>query len=183
MKQKNVHILIAAGLILMAAGARIVNQEMHLYNFAPLAALGVFSGAVIKDKKYAFLVPVLGQLIADAYFQFFTNIPGFYPGEIFNYTALVAATGLGMFMGQPKALKILGFTLGGSVIFFLLSNLGMWATGYYGYTFGGLVKTYVAGLPFFKNTLIGDMAGSVLMFGLYFLLQRALEAKAQKATA
>jgi hypothetical protein len=126
---------------------------------------------------------VLGQLISDAYFQLFTNIPGFYPGEIFNYAALVAATALGMFMGQPKALKILGFTLGGSVIFFLLSNFSMWTTGYYGYTFNGLVQTYVAGLPFFKNTIIGDMAGSVMLFGLYFVLQRALMARTQKATA
>lgn len=183
MKQKNLNILIATGLILMAAGARIVNQELGLYNFAPLAALGVFSGAVIKDKKYAFLVPVLGQLIADAYFQLFTKIPGFYPGEIFNYAALVAATALGTRMGQPKALKVLGYTLGGSVIFFLLSNFSMWTTGYYGYTFSGFAETYVAAIPFFKNTLAGDMAGSVIMFGLYALLQRTLVAKTQKATA
>jgi len=183
MKQKHLHILIAVVLIVMAAGARIVNTELGLYNFAPLVALGVFSGAVIKDKKYAFMVPVLGQLIADTYFQLFTKIPGFYIGEIFNYAGLVAATALGMRMGQPKAVKVLGFTLGGSLVFFILSNFGMWATGYYGYTFGGLVETYVAGLPFLKNTIIGDLVGGVLFFGLYALLQRALVAKTQKATA
>lgn len=182
MKQKNVNILIAAGLILMAAATRVMNQELGLYNFAPMVALGVFSGAVIKEKEYAFLVPVMGQLLADIYFQLFSKIPGFYPGEIFNYAGLIAATALGTRMGQPKALKVLGFTIGGSVLFFLLSNLGMWATGYYGYSFGGLIETYVAGIPFFRNTLAGDLVGGALFFGLYALLQRAVTAKAQKVT-
>ncbi|XZF16502.1 DUF6580 family putative transport protein [Chitinophagaceae bacterium MMS25-I14] len=182
MKNNTTNILIATGLVLMATVSRIVNTEMHLYNFAPLAALGLFSGAVIKDKRYAFLLPLLAQLLADGYFQLFTKVQGFYPGQLFTYLGLAAATLLGTTMGQPKAAKVLGYTIGGSVLFFIFSNFGTFTTGFWGTGFKGLVTTYTMGLPFFKNTLIGDLAGSTILFGAYALLQRSTENKMQKAT-
>lgn len=184
MKQNYNNILIAAGLILMVTVARVVNAEMLLYNYVPVAALGLFSGAVVKNKRYAFLLPILGQLCADVYFQLFTDTPGFYGvSQIFTYAALIAVTALGIGMKQPKALKVFGFTLAASVIFFLISNLGYFAQGWNGYSAGALVKTYVDAIPFFKNSVVGDMAGSVLLFGAYYLLQQALGAKMVRSKA
>ena len=184
MKQNHTNILIAGGLILMAATARIVNAEMHLYNFAPVAALGLFCGAVIKDKRYAFLFAILAQFLGDVYFQLFTDVKGFYGiSQIFTFGGLVAATALGFGMKQRKAVNVLGFTIGASALFFIISNLGYFAQGWNGYSWGGLVKTYVDAIPFFKNSLIGDMAGSVLLFGGYHLLQQSLTAKAVKQKA
>ncbi len=184
MKNNYNNILLAVGLILMVTVARIVNAEMHLYNFVPIAALGLFSGAVVKDRKYAFLFAILAQLAADVYFELFTTTLGFYGvSQIFTYVALVAVTALGFLVGQPKALKVLGFTIGASVIFFIISNLGYFAQGWNGYTGAGLVKTYVDAIPFFKNSLIGDVAGSILLFGAYALLQQSLAGKMTKAKA
>lgn len=185
MKRNYTNILIAAVLVLIAASARIANREMHLPNFAPLAALSLFSGAIIKDKRIAFLTPLLGQFIADVYFQLFTNTPGFYDvcTQLFNYGGLIAATVLGMRMAKPKPLNALAYTFGASTLFFLVSNLGVWAAGWYGYSFNSFFKTYRLGLPFFRYTFMGDMAGGILLFGTYFLLQAAYSSKMQKAKA
>lgn len=190
MKNNRLNIFIAVGLILMAGIARIINHEMHLYNFAPVCALGLFSGAVIKDKRIALLLPILAQLLGDVYISLFTQWKGFYGIEqVFVYAGLLAVTLIGGAMGQPKALKVLGFTLGGAVVFFLLSNFGVWVaieTGkadlyHYGTGFTGLVNTYIAAIPFFKHTIISEMCGGVLLFGAYFLLQLASANKMQKA--
>jgi len=185
MKRNNINILLAIFLVLLAAGSRMINAQLHAPNFAPIAAISLFSGAIIKDKRLAFLVPLLGQFLADAYFQLFTHIPGFYDlsGQLFNYGALIAATGLGMGMKQPKALTTLAYLFGASTLFFLVSNFGYFAGGWNGYSVAGLIKTYVDGVPFFKYTLTGDMAGGVLLFGGYFMVQQALMKKAQKVNA
>jgi hypothetical protein len=190
MKRSQANILSAAVLILIAATARIVNQEMHIYNLAPVAALGLFSGAVIKDKKYAFLFTLLAQLISDLYIQFFTNMDGFYGiSQVFTYGAMMLVTLLGTKMGQPKAMKVAGFSLAGSAIFFLVSNLGVWLGGYYGLNLTGLATTYLMAIPFysemgtqfFLNTFIGDLVFSGALFGAYALLQGSTKAKLQKA--
>lgn len=182
MKQNRLYILMAA-LILMAAGTRILNAEMGLYNFAPVAALGLFSGAVLQDKRMAFLFPLLSMLLADLYFQLFTNTPGFYGvSQLFNYAGLLAVAALGTRMGRIKPLKVAVFAIGGSLLFFLLSNFGVWVEGYYGHTFAGLATTFEMAIPFYKNTLAGDLAGSALLFGGYYLLTQATAARLQKAS-
>ena len=185
MKRTNINILLAVFLILLAAGSRIINAQLHVPNFVPIAAIGLFSGAVIKDRRLAFLVPLMGQFLADVYFQLFTHIPGFYSltGQLFNYGALIGATALGVSMKQPKVLTTLAYLFGASTLFFLVSNFGYFLGGWNGYSFAGLVKTYIDGVPFFKYTLAGDMTGGVFLFGGYFLLQQALLKKAQKVNA
>ena len=183
MKRNNINILLAVSLIILAAGSRIFNAQLHIPNIAPLAAISLFSGAIIKDKRgLAFLVPLLGQFLADVYFQLFTAVPGFYDlaGQLFNYGALICATALGTTMKQPKPLTSLAYIFGASTVFFIVSNFGYFASGWNGYSFAGLAKTYVDGVPFFKYTLAGDMVGGVLLFGGYFLVQQSLVKKAQK---
>lgn len=187
MKRINSDILIAIFLVLIASAARVVNQGFNLHNFVPIAAISLFSGAVLKEKRtLAFLVPLLGQFLADVYFQFFTYVPGFYQlsSQLLNYTGIVAATALGVFfMKQTKPLSVLGFTLGASGTFFILSNLGFFVEGWNGYTFSGLVKTYVDAIPFYQNSFIADMAGSVLLFGGYAVTRKALMARATEVRA
>ena len=185
MKRTNINIILAIFLILIAATSRIINAQLHAANFVPIAAISLFSGAIIKDKRLAFLVPLMGQFLGDVFFQLFTHIPGFYDlaGQLFNYGALIGATALGVGMKQPKVLTTLAYLFGASTLFFVISNFGYFAGGWNGYSFAGLVKTYVDGVPFFKYTLAGDMTGGILLFGGYFLLQQALTKKAQKVNA
>lgn len=194
---KRTHIILAILLILLATALRIVNQEMHWYNLAPLASLGLFSGAIIKDKRIAFSITLIAQFISDIYIALFTQYQGFYGvDQFFVYGGMLLVTLLGTGMGQPKALKVLGYSIAGSAIFFLVSNFGVWvkieATGdIFGYGTGlkGLGTTFLMALPFYSkmgttlffNSFIGDMVGSGLLFGAYALLKQPLSTKLQKA--
>ena len=186
MNKKNINILIAVFLVLAAATSRVVNASLQLPNFVPIAAISLFSGFMLKDKRsLAILVPLLGQFMADIYFQLFTHVPGFYSlvDQAFTYAAIGGATALGLTMNQPKPLRIFGYTLGASAVFFIVSNFGYFAHGWNGYSLSGLVKTYIDAIPFYKNSFLADMFGSLLLFGGYFITQRALENKAQKIRA
>lgn len=181
MKRNDINTLLAITLIITATILRTASAGMHLYNFVPMAAMGVFSGAIIKDRRLLSLfVPLAGQFMADLYFQFFTNTPGFYPGQVFNYVAILAAALLGATMKQPKPTSVLGYVLGASGLFFVISNFGYYMSGYNGYSLSGFTKTYVDAIPFFKNTLAGDMVGGILLFGGFFLAQKLFISKLKK---
>ena len=185
---KNKNILLAIALIVLTAAFRIANAELHFWNLAPVAALGLFSGAVLKDKRLAFLLPLLATLASDIYFQFFTNTPGFYGvNQAFVYGAMLLITLMGTKMGEPKALKIAGFSIAGSLIFFILSNFGMWAQQIatppaqriYSADLSGLGQTFLMALPFYSgfgtsaffNALIGDLLFCGILFGAYAVLK------------
>lgn len=190
MSQRNTRILIAVGLILAAVVIRILNTELHLFHFAPVAAIGLFCGAIVRNKPYSFLFTVLTQLLSDIYFQCFTNTPGFYGVEqLFVYGGMSAVTWLGMFMGRPNVGRVVSYSVLGSLLFFIISNFGVWVSiqlgnDLYGYGKGlsGLATTYLMALPFytkvgtelFGNALLGDILWNTGLFGAYSLLTKRL---------
>jgi len=193
MKPNHRNLLLAALLILIAAGMRIVNAETHVYHLAPVAAIALFSGSVIGRKGLALLLPLLATLMADLYFQFFTEISGFYGlSQIMTYGALAFIVLLGSGMKKRTPLRIAGFTIAGSVVFFLLSNFGVWldqllvAPGLrmYPTSFAGLGQCYLMALPFytpmgttmFLNSFAGDLLFSFLLFGIYAVAKSKKEA-------
>jgi hypothetical protein len=183
MKRNQIDIFIAAIVVLIAASSRIANSAMHIHNFAPLIALGLFSGAVIKNKRLALLTAISGQLIADVYFHLFTQTPGFYDiiSQSFNYGALLTAAGLGFFLKKPNIPNGLVYTFAASTLFFIISNLGVWLAGWNGSGFTALVKTFILGVPFFNYTLVGNMTGALIFFAVYAKIQQSIKAKMLKA--
>lgn len=185
MKQNKINIILAVGLILMAATARIVNHELHLYNLAPVAAIGLFGGAVLQNKRFALILPLLALFIADLYIELFPSsatMRGFYGIEqLFVYGGMLLVSLLGTTMKKPAATTIMGYSISGSLLFFAISNLGSYITGMYGFGWNGFVTTYIMALPFLKNTLFSDLIGNGILFGGYFLLQQAFKANLQKA--
>ena len=184
MKRNNINILISVSLVAFAVLVRIVYAEKHMYNFAPIVAIGLFSCAIIKDKRLlALLIPLCGQFFADLYFQLFTHTPGFYPGELYNYAGLAGAAALGFMMKQPKFGNALAYVFGASTLFFLVSNFGYFMAGYNGFTFAGLEKTYSDAIPFYRNTFLGDIIGGTVLFGSYFIASGIFSKKLQQAKA
>ena len=181
---KNNQLIITIGLVLLAVVSRIVCAETGAYNFAPVVAIGLVSGMLIKDAKTAVLIALLGQFLADVYFQIFptvTNV-GFYGvSQFFVYAGLIAAAFIGKSMNKVNAVTIAGGTLAASVSFFLLSNLGHFIQGFNGYTISGFAKTYIDAIPFFKASLQGDFIGSIVLFGSYFIVKSTLPATLKTA--
>jgi hypothetical protein len=174
----NKNIIYALLLIAATVFYRILNNSLHLFNFTPIVAVSLFAGAFLKNNKLAVWVPVLIMFLTDCFFQLFTNIPGFYGvGQLVNYGALVLVALLGSNITQPSLLKAGVFTIGSTLLFFILSNLGVWAfSPLYTKDFAGLSSCFAMALPFYNaesttmffNALFGNLGTSLLLFGAYY---------------
>jgi hypothetical protein len=176
MKNNTNSIAFVCSLIFITAIFRVINAEAHLYNLVPVAAIGLFSGSILQNRKWAYLIPLVAMFLSDLGLELFTKTPGFYGiSQFINYGALALVTLLGTQLVNRKPLQIAGFTLTGSLIFFLLSNFGTFLQGYYGFSFSGLITCYTMAIPFYKyemattffvNSFMGDLLFSTIAFGL-----------------
>lgn len=180
MKNRQVQISLGiAAVVILAAIARISES---IPNFAAIGALALFSGAVIRDRRWALILPLGAVFLSDVFFEVTGNKgDGFYPGMIYNYIAYALAVLIGFGLRSGVSIvKVGGLSLAGSVVFFLVSNFGVWASGSlgYAYTFSGLMLSYEMALPFFRNTVLSDLIFSGVFFGAYYLVTRRQTATA-----
>ncbi|MEO8860145.1 MAG: DUF6580 family putative transport protein [Ginsengibacter sp.] len=168
-------------LIIIASLYRIMPGRP--YGFAPQIAMAIFGGAVIKDKKYAFLLPLLSMFISDALFEILYrngvgNLPGFYEGQITNYILFGLMTFFGFFVKNFNVGRIAIASLAAPTVYFLLSNSLIWLSQspYAGLarpkTFNGLFLCLSDGLPFYPWSVVATVVFSALLFGSYFLITR-----------
>jgi hypothetical protein len=149
-------------IVLFAAFSRLMP---HPANFAPIVAIALFSG-VYFNKRIAFIIPFAAMLLSDLFI-------GFHQTMIWVYVSFALITVIGLWLkDHKKAGYILGGTVTSSVLFFIITNFGMWTTGYYGYTMQGLAQCYTMAIPFFRNQLAGDFIYTAMMFGMYELIRR-----------
>lgn len=178
-------VLVAVLLIVAAAFTRLIP---HPPNFAPIASLAIFGGAVIKNNKYALLLPLGALLLSDILFELFTTTQGFYDiSQTFVYAAFVLITFLASKIKKVNTTNILFACLWSGGVFFILSNFGVWLTGaLYAKTFEGLIKCYVAAVEFYKveffgsmllNSIMGNVFFTGLLFGTYALLKKIIFVK------
>ena len=126
-------------------------------NFSPLLALCLALGFMSRGKWYGFVIPLVAMLIADVKL-------GLYSGWAFTYIPLVAIVALGT-LSKAKTLRMTGLAFAASVLFFVVSNFGVWfSSGLYPETMMGLWACYVAGIQFFHQTLISTLVFTGLLF-------------------
>lgn len=165
-------------MVLVSALYRILpNRPM---GFAPQIAIGLFSGALfIKDKKWAFALPLLSMFISDLLYQFLytnglTNIQGFYDGQWVNYLLFAGVTCFGFLIRKNKISSVIIAALAAPTTYFLISNFLVWVSDRgFGLnrpkTFNGLLLTYNDALPFYRNSLIATVVFSAVLFGTYYV--------------
>jgi hypothetical protein len=169
-------------LILVASLYRIMPGRP--YGFAPQWAMAIFGGAIIKDKKFAFLLPLLSMFISDALYEILYrngvgNIQGFYEGQLTNYILFVLMTFFGFFIKNFNIGKIVLASLAAPTAYFLLSNFMIWVSNspYAGLqrpkTLDGLILCLEDGLPFYAWSIAGTLVFSAILFGSYFLISKA----------
>jgi hypothetical protein len=179
MKKQDTPLLIIA--VLMIVAAAISRVLFYPLNYSPQIAMALFAGAVIHDKKLAFALPLFAMLLADVMFEMFTNVTGFWGwGQVFNYAIFALITIIGFSLKNITVLKVAGFSILSSLIFYFLSNSSIWLldTGvvpYYPKTSGGYIACMVAGLPFLEKGLIVDLIYSGVFFGGYVLAGKAYD--------
>jgi hypothetical protein len=166
-------------LVVAAVMSRIINAETHWYNFGPMVAISIFSGAILKNKSYAYLLPLAAYFVSDLYLEV-AHGAGFYGiSQFFVYGGMALVVLLGTAMRKQNVARVLGFSIGGSLLFWIVSNFGVFLGGYWGTGLDGLATTYLMALPFystqgselFLNAFVGDLLFSGILFGAYALLK------------
>lgn len=165
-------------LVLLAAATRLLP---HPPNATPIAAMALFGAAHFTDRRAALLVPLLAMVLSDLALGY-----GIHPTLPFVYGSFLAIAGLGFLLRRRVTVAtVIGASLASSVLFFVVTNLGVWAmSSFYPPTWEGLVACYTAAIPFFRNTLAGDLIYCAVLFGGFAVAARHAPAlRAQPAQA
>jgi hypothetical protein len=152
-------------LTLAAVASRLVP---HPPNVTAVAALALVGGMYL-DRRVALFLPLGAMILSDA-------VIGFHGLMLFVYPAFLLTAALGMLLkSSPRFPALVGGSLAGSVLFFLLTNGGVWLSGdgtLYPKTVEGLLACYGAGIPFFRNSVLGDFLYAGLFAGLFEAARR-----------
>jgi hypothetical protein len=156
-------LVLLISIILLAALSRLIP---HPPNMASVTAVALFGGAYFSDRRLAFLIPLAALFLSDL-------VLGFYNLMEVVYSSFALIVCIGFWLQKNRStLHIGGAALTSSVLFFLLTNFGVWAfDSPYPRTLDGLITCYVAAIPFFTKTLQGDMLYTIILFGGFTLLE------------
>lgn len=159
------------GMVFFAAILRLIP---HFPNVTPVAAMALFGGAYFSSKKAAFAVPLAAMIISDA-------IIGFHSAMWAVYLGFVLMVLIGFKLREHKKIKnIFLAAITASIIFFVITNFAVWVSGLmYPVNTAGLIECYAAAIPFFRNSVLGDLFYTGVFFGLFEFVQYKLPALAE----
>jgi hypothetical protein len=155
----------------------------HPANFAPMMSIGLFGGALFQNKKWAYIIPLLSIWLSDLYINnvvygaYYPKFVWLYSGFYWQYSIFLLMPILGalVFNKNITATRIFATAIGSGLIFFFVSNFGVWISGHmYPKTATGLWQCYLMGLPFLKGTLASNVIYSTLLFGSYYLIEKQI---------
>jgi hypothetical protein len=155
----NARFLTITCMIIAGAFLRLVP---HYPNFTPIAAMALFGGTYFTNKKIAVIVPFTAMLLSDLVLGYHSTFLAVYISF-----ALIVAIGFSL-RNRRKASNILFASISSSILFFAITNFAFWSTGVmYPMSFAGLTECYVAAIPFFHYTLLGDLFYTGVFFGAF----------------
>lgn len=171
--------LLAALLIFLAAALRVVE---HPINATPMVAVMLFSAAIFKEWKWKIGVPLAALVLSDLLIEL-KNGYGFHSATSMVYATFAVLFIAGYFiLRKISILRIATASVVASTLFFLITNFAFFypeapianpSLGHYPHNLTGIIASYQAGLPFFKNMFVGDLMFSGIFFGAYFLIVKA----------
>ncbi|MFA5356142.1 MAG: DUF6580 family putative transport protein [Candidatus Omnitrophota bacterium] len=146
--------LIIAGILLRVAP--------HSPNFTPVAAIALFGGCYLR-KKYALIVPLALMIVSDLAI-------GLHDVFIFTWGGFLLVSMIGLWLKNHKGVSTtVSASLVSSVIFYIVSNFGVWLMGYYPRNPAGLISCYAMALPFLRAFTFSTLFYTAVFFGIYEL--------------
>lgn len=175
------HWFLVIGLIILAAAARFAVPG-DWFNFSPIGAMALFGAATIRRSWLAIALPVSALFLSDLILNN-TALSAWYDGgftllasyQAFTVGSMVLTVVLGrlIFARRITAIGVVGGSLGAAVLFFLVTNAGAWwMSPQYTKDVAGLLASYAAGVPFFRNTLVSQLLFGGVLFGLHAWMKR-----------
>lgn len=163
MTKRTINLAIVGSLIAAAVVLRVLP---HPANFAPVAAIAIFGGAVL-PKRYAVAAPLLAMMLSDLIIGLHPLIPVTW--GCYGLIALASSR----WLVKPTFLRGATLTMGSSLFFFVVTNFAVWVYGgLYEHTLARLSRCFVLALPFFRNTALSDLIYTGVLFGVYVLATR-----------
>lgn len=170
---KKLEFAIAIIFVLVGVSLRLLP---HPPNFAPIAAIALFGGVYL-SRKTALILLIAIMMISDIFI-------GSYGIKLmaFVYASFLICVFLGFWLKKHKKWQtILGSSILSGIIFFILTNFAVWIfTPLYAKTFSGMIQSYVMALPFFRNTLLGNIFYVGAFFGSYEIVRVLIKKKFEK---
>lgn len=153
---KNNQSLVASVIIVFLAA--VMRLLPHPANIAPITALALFGGSHFKGAR-VFIIPLLAMFLSDVFLGFHSTIP-------YVYGSFLLIVLIGKLLEKKQTFtRILGASITSSLFFFFITNFGVWATGtMYTKDMSGLMTSYLMGIPFLRNTFIGDLLYTFAFF-------------------
>lgn len=154
------------GVMVFISIAVILRLFPHPANISPIAGMALLGGAYF-NKRYALFAPLIALFISDMFL-------GFHQSMFAVYSSYFLIGCIGLYISKRLTPQtIIGASLFSSVLFFLVTNFNFWYIhSLYPKTLEGILESYRMALPFFRNTLIGDLLYTGLFFGLYIGVRR-----------
>jgi hypothetical protein len=177
MKSNWIKVSVVIGLVVLAAFSRLIP---HPNNFTAIGALAIFGAYTVQNKWLSSILPLMAMWVSDlvinniVYSSYTNSMIWFSEGFVWIYAGVLAHSFISWFLvSNNKFTNIIGSSLFGAIAFFILSNSGVWVgSTMYPFTFSGLTACFGAAIPFFANTLAGNLFFSFILFGSYFLIEK-----------
>ncbi len=140
----------------------------HTPNVTPVAAIALFGAALLPTRRLALLVPLALMITSDLFL-------GLHDIVAFTWGSVILISLIGWsFKKSSKLSLVLGGSLASSALFFVITNFGVWAMGWYPSTLEGLKNCYMMAIPFFRTFLAGTLVYASALFGAYALAARLI---------
>lgn len=153
-------------IVIAAALTRVLPLIIpHIWNFTAVGALAIFAGAQFRDKRLAFIMPLAAMALSDI---FLGN--GF---SVLVYSGFIAMVACGFLIrNKASTINIVLASFISASVFYLITNFALFYPRYYSQDIAGIMTSYEAALPFFRNMLIGNLVYSAVLFGSFYLLSK-----------
>lgn len=178
----NKRLMVLTIIVMAAAMARLVP---HPPNMTPIAAMALFGGAFLPNRRLAYALPLAAMLLSDIVLGLTLYGKAMLASQPIVYACLLGTVAMGkLIRNRRSVLNVGAVTQASSLMFFGVTNLAVWAAGpLYPRTLAGLIMCYSAAIPFFRNSLIGDMVYAATLFGGFALLENVVISLREKQHA
>lgn len=181
MPKRSIVFLIVLVVITVGMASRLLP---HLPNLAPLGALALLAGAYLGRRYWSVIVPLGLLFVSDLVInntssrEYFPDVEGvvwFADYMIYTWMSVALIVGVAfVILKKVTPLRVLGSAVVASVLFYLVSNFGVWMHGtIYTKDFTGLLECYIAAIPYFRSTLMSNVVFSAVAFtAIEYVLSR-----------
>jgi hypothetical protein len=130
----------------------------HPPNVTPVAAMALFAGAYFSNRALALIIPLAAMVLSDV-------VLGFHSTVWYVYAGVMLTVLIGSALQRFSILRVGVAAILASLLFFIITNFGAWLHhDMYPQNIVGLLQSYIAGLPFLRNSLIANLIFSYLVF-------------------